>query len=182
MRPSVSLAHRDDDGCDDTDAASTTTPTNEQSTWDEELQELRQRLELLELRRHRHYPQSRGGDELIEKVGLLPRSETNDATIGYANDATDALQPSLCANTTNNNMMDRFELPESTYSLLMTSDIFSLPFQAGIFAYALSLMCLLLVLLDELQNRKPGNPLGVPAGLPPEVRMAQYLGIMIGRR
>jgi hypothetical protein len=112
----------------------------------------------------------------------LPRSETNDATIGYANDATDALQPSLCANTTNNNMMDRFELPESTYSLLMTSDIFSLPFQAGIFAYALSLMCLLLVLLDELQNRKPGNPLGVPAGLPPEVRMAQYLGIMIGRR
>jgi hypothetical protein len=58
----------------------------------------------------------------------------------------------------------------------------SIPFYAGIVASALSIMCLLLTLLDELQNKQPGNPLGVPAGLPPEVRMAQYLGIIIGKR
>ncbi len=129
------------------------------TTWDDELQELRQRLEMLELRR-RHQPRTR--------EGIMETEISIDIT--------------ACDDKTRNNIMDQFELPESTYSLLLSAPFFSMPFGAGILAWALSLMCLLLVLLDELQNTEPGNPLGVPAGLPPEVRMAQYLGIIIGKR
>ena len=75
---------------------------------------------------------------------------------------------------------DKFELPESTYTLLISEDIVSMPFIAGIIAWCMSLLCLVLVLLDELGNAEPWNPLGVPAGLQPEVRMAQYLGIIVG--
>ena len=76
----------------------------------------------------------------------------------------------------------RYELPESTYSLLISEPIFSVPFNVGLLASTLSLMCLTLVLLDEFDKKAPGNTLGLPAGLHPSVQVAQYLGIIIGER
>ena len=43
-------------------------------------------------------------------------------------------------------------------------------------AAALSMMCLAIALKNELDSSSPGNPFGLPAGVQPEVRMAQYLG------
>jgi hypothetical protein len=139
-------------------------------TWDDELLELRQRLEILELRR-RHQPRTREG-----------RMENDADATGCGNNRHEISLDITACDSKTINIMDQFELPESTYSFLISAPIFSIPFNAGILASALSLMCLVLVLMDELQNNEPGNPLGVPAGLPPEVRMAQYLGIIIGKR
>ena len=104
-------------------------------------------------------------------------------------------------------------LPESTYSLLMTEKIMSIPFFTGILSVFLSLFALVLALKNELDNGESGNFLGkqivlyfcicsyinltltssllhhmeiifsfpgLPAGVQSEVRMAQYLGILIG--
>jgi len=75
---------------------------------------------------------------------------------------------------------DKYELPESTYTLLMTENLISIPFATGIIAAAISMMCLVLALKNELDNETPGNPLGLPAGVRTEVRMAQYLGVLVG--
>jgi hypothetical protein len=75
----------------------------------------------------------------------------------------------------------KFPLPESTYTLLITERILSMPFVVGIIAVVVSLMCLSITLKNELGNKKDGNPYGLPAGVPTEVRIAQFLGIIIGK-
>lgn len=69
-----------------------------------------------------------------------------------------------------------FELPESTFTMLTTEDIMSQGFVTGIIAASISMTCLVLALMNELDNSKPGNPLGVPWAVRIEVRVAQYLG------
>ena len=51
-------------------------------------------------------------------------------------------------------------LPESTYSLLMTEKIMSIPFFTGILSVFLSLFALVLALKNELDNGESGNFLG----------------------
>jgi hypothetical protein len=75
----------------------------------------------------------------------------------------------------------KFPLPESTYTLLITERILSMPFVVGIIAVVVPLMCLSITLKNELGNKKDGNPYGLPAGVPTEVRIAQFLGIIIGK-
>ena len=55
---------------------------------------------------------------------------------------------------------DEYELPESTYSLLMTEKIMSIPFFTGILSVFLSLFALVLALKNELDNGETGNFLG----------------------
>jgi len=43
-----------------------------------------------------------------------------------------------------------------------------------------SLMCLSITLMNELDNKEDGNHYGLPAGVPKAVRIAQFLGIIIG--
>ena len=55
---------------------------------------------------------------------------------------------------------DEYELPESTYSLLMTEKVMSIPFFTGILSVFLSLFALVLALKNELDNGETGNFLG----------------------
>jgi len=71
------------------------------------------------------------------------------------------------------------KLPQSTHSLLFTENIFSIPFSFALLVFFLSIACLGLALLDNLNGGSPGNPLNIPANVPPEVRAAQYLSILI---
>lgn len=77
-------------------------------------------------------------------------------------------------------LYDDFELPEDTYTLLMTAPVWSLPFWAGFVAPTLSTACLVLAFKNELDNVTKGNPFGVPAGIRTSVQVAQYLGVIIG--
>ena len=74
----------------------------------------------------------------------------------------------------------RFPFPESTYTLMITEGVLSLPFAVGLVTTSTSLMCLGITLKYELDNASDGNPYGMPAGVPAEVRMAQFLGIVVG--
>lgn len=77
-------------------------------------------------------------------------------------------------------LYDNFELPADTYTLLMTAPLWSISFWSGFVAPALSGACLILALANEADNRSPGNPFGLPAGVRSSVRAAQYLGVIIG--
>jgi len=74
----------------------------------------------------------------------------------------------------------KFPFPESTYTLLITERVLSMPFVVGMITVAGSLMCLSITLMNELDNREDGNKYGLPAGVPKAVRIAQFLGIIIG--
>ena len=56
----------------------------------------------------------------------------------------------------------------------------SIPFFTGIISGFLSVTCLTLAFKNELDNGSVGNPFGLPAGVRTEVRIAQYMGIIIG--
>ncbi len=56
----------------------------------------------------------------------------------------------------------------------------SIPFFTGIISGFLSVTCLALAFKNELDNGSPENPLGLPAGVQTEVRIAQYMGVIIG--
>jgi hypothetical protein len=55
-----------------------------------------------------------------------------------------------------------------------------MPFVVGMITVAGSLMCLGITLMNELDNEEDGNKYGLPAGVPKAVRIAQFLGIIIG--
>lgn len=74
----------------------------------------------------------------------------------------------------------KYELPLSTYTFLITERVVSKPFCMGIVALSLSAMSLSIVLINEVNNGTADSPYGLPAGVPTEVRIAQYLGIIIG--
>ena len=71
---------------------------------------------------------------------------------------------------------ESYELPQSTYTLLISEPVLSRAFLMGIVAAVLSIMSLSIVLVSELDDGTADSPLGLPTGVPPEVRMAQYLG------
>ena len=75
---------------------------------------------------------------------------------------------------------EEYELPESTYTLLITAPVFSLGFLIGIVAVGICVLSLSLVLVAEWDNTSLENRFGVPAGLNTEVRIVQYLSVVIG--
>ena len=186
MSVSVSEAHRNGRDGEEVNQAN---ELHENTPWGDELQQLCHRLTVLEQQQH-----SRGGDirMMDEVVGLLQCDGKNislDDTEGFGTTHTDVDMTHTNSTSTigkndspnANAAVDVFELPESTYSLVIASDICSIPFNSALLALGLALVCLVLTLLNELENKEPGNPWGVPAGLAPEVRFAQYLGIIIGK-
>lgn len=77
------------------------------------------------------------------------------------------------------------QLPQSTHSLLFTEPIWSVPFAFSIAILALSITCLVLAIIDNLerlgyyQYLRGTSDMHVPANVSRAVRMAQYLAIVI---
>eukprot|EP00804_Cyclotella_cryptica_P006488 CCRYP_012786-RC/>CCRYP_012786-RC protein AED:0.10 eAED:0.10 QI:1112/0.72/0.91/1/0.81/0.83/12/549/753 len=76
-------------------------------------------------------------------------------------------------------LYDTFELPDSTFTLLITHHFLSIPFFTGMIACALALMCLILVFINELEKGTIDNPFALPAGVTTEVRVAQFVGVLM---
>ena len=74
---------------------------------------------------------------------------------------------------------EEYELPESTYTLLMTSDVFSFAFFVGILAASLSIASLAIVLYNVTSNDTLYSDMGIPGGVKPAVLAAQYLGKLL---
>ncbi len=73
------------------------------------------------------------------------------------------------------------KFPGSTYTLLFTSPIMSIPFIFASMSTSLCYICLLLSLFNLFSESSPDNLFGVPAGVKPEVRGAQYVGVLVGK-
>ena len=73
----------------------------------------------------------------------------------------------------------KYDLPESTYSFLITEPVFSPGFLVGAVAAVICLMSLGIVLTSVWGNTSPENRFGVPVGVSPETQMIQFLGVII---
>ncbi|KAL7549894.1 hypothetical protein ACHAWF_013153 [Thalassiosira exigua] len=70
-------------------------------------------------------------------------------------------------------------IPQSTHCLLFTENILSLPFAFAFAILLLSMGCLGLALWDGMSLGTPGNPLGVPANVRVQVRVAEFFSIIV---
>ena len=68
------------------------------------------------------------------------------------------------------------QLPTSTYSLLITEPVFSKGCAFGIVTALLSMTCLVMTLIYSFDQGDDKNPWGLPVGVVPIVRGAQFLG------
>lgn len=79
--------------------------------------------------------------------------------------------------------VEQFQLPSSAYSLLISSDICSLPSNTAFVALGFSLTCLISVLYYRISTiNNPKNPFGLAVGVDPEVNVAKYVAITIGTK
>mmetsp|Transcript_37653 Transcript_37653/g.69184 ORF Transcript_37653/g.69184 Transcript_37653/m.69184 type:complete len:1210 (+) Transcript_37653:238-3867(+) len=80
----------------------------------------------------------------------------------------------------NRSIDNKYPLPESTFSLLITEPPCSIPFAYAVFSIALSITCLCLTLASSVAKGTKENRLGVPGGVTNLVIAAQFLGVLVG--
>ncbi len=143
----------------------------------EEIKTLLSRVELLEqaVLEQRLEPTRRSpandADEDTEDVSFMNARSTNKE---------DTIIPTAIRDSSSKVVLhDTWELPESTFTLMITHKISSFPFFTALIACALALMCLILVFINELDKGTIDNPFALPAGVTTEVRMAQFVGTTI---
>lgn len=74
---------------------------------------------------------------------------------------------------------NKFELPESTFTMIITENIFSAGFCMAIFAQLLSLVCLFLAFKSQKGVGEVGNPLGLGPDVSREVDVTRYIAIVV---
>lgn len=74
---------------------------------------------------------------------------------------------------------NKFELPESTFNMIITENIFSAGFLMAIFALLLSLICLFLAFNSQKGEGEAGNPLGLGPDVSREVNVTRYIAILV---
>lgn len=73
----------------------------------------------------------------------------------------------------------KFKLPESTFTMIITENIFSGGFLMAIFAQLLSLICLFLAFNSQKGEGEVGNPLGLGPDVSREVDVTRYIAILV---
>jgi hypothetical protein len=148
--------------------------TQEPAMGAEELKSLLSRLERIDkaciLDRLEALEQNWRGNESPEYDADNELLTANEGNTG------EALQPAVGQDSSKSALYDKFELPESTFTLLITHRCLSIPFFTGLVACGLALTCLILVLIDELSNSTEDNKWSLPAGVTSAVRITQFLG------
>ena len=71
---------------------------------------------------------------------------------------------------------EEFELPESTFTFLITEKVFSVGFATAIITLTLSLTCLFLAFKNQKDEGGERNQLGLPPDVSKEVHATRYLG------
>lgn len=121
--------------------------------------------------------ESTGADEiknLLARVEALERNAiTNDGSTEYADGEADEKKELSAAA---DEEQDFFELPQSTFTFMITHEVFSIPFFTALLSCALALVLLILAFINEYDNGTDDNRFGLPAGVTRPVRIAQFLG------
>ena len=72
-----------------------------------------------------------------------------------------------------------YALPDSTFTLMITEKVTSVPFAFAICATSLSVLCLSLTLAEAMSKATRRNKLGMPSGVSKTVTAAQFVGILV---
>ena len=72
-----------------------------------------------------------------------------------------------------------YEFPESTFTFLITENVFSASFVIAIMTQILSLTCLFLAFKNQMNSGGPGNELGLAAEVSKEVHATRFIAILI---
>ena len=72
-----------------------------------------------------------------------------------------------------------YALPDSTFTLMITEKVTSVPFAFAICATSLSVLCLSLTLAEAMSKATRRNKLGMPLGVSKTVTAAQFVGILV---
>lgn len=72
-----------------------------------------------------------------------------------------------------------YALPDSTFTLMITEKVTSVPFAFAICATSLSVLCLSLTLVEAMSKATRRNKLGMPLGVSKTVTAAQFVGILV---
>ena len=95
--------------------------------------------------------------ELLEKA-VVRHGDQAEINEGVVADSPAELPLTIHDARSGSGLYDIFELPESTFTFLITHKFLSIPFFTGLIAYALALFCLILVLIDEEDKGTQDNP------------------------
>lgn len=132
-------------------------------------QALARRLELVEMQLDTLQKDTSGGN-IEEHIDLLMKENNEE---GKSDNVSDK----------DLHTVEQFQLPSSAYSLLISSDICSLPSNTAFVALGFSLTCLISVLYYRISTiNNPKNPFGLAVGVDPEVNVAKYVAITIGTK
>ena len=113
-----------------------------------------------------HGSSSQAGEESDVAIGIVP---------GNNEDSKPLADSSIIG------FEEPIMLTQSTHSFLFTEPTFSLPFNFALVIISISYICLLLALINVLyEDFTPDNPFNVPVGVSTEVKIAQYLALLIG--
>jgi hypothetical protein len=82
--------------------------------------------------------------------------------------------------TNEEELIQQYNLPDSTFSMMITENILSFGFVTSIVVFLLAMTCLFMAHRNQADQGRPGNPLGLPPNVQIEVRVAQYLMLLIG--
>ena len=72
-----------------------------------------------------------------------------------------------------------YEFPESTFTFLITENVFSAGFATALMTQILSLTCLFLAFKNQMSSGGPGNDLGLASEVSTEVHATRYIAILI---
>jgi hypothetical protein len=103
------------------------------------------------------------------KQGVVP---SDSGGVGEFDDIKSRRRRSSCPNHT--------ALEQSTFSLLLSEEVGTIPHTFALATSALSILCLVLALWSALTKGTKNNPFGLPVGVGSQVHIAQYAGLLIG--
>ena len=87
---------------------------------------------------------------------------------------------SMTTNEEGSEFIQKYNLPESTFSMMITEKFLSFGFVTSMVVFLLAMTCLFMAHRNQADNGRPGNPLGLPPNVQVEVRVAQYLMLLVG--
>lgn len=122
----------------------------------------------------------------ITRYDYSNNGQSNDLQLKHDNDieVNGEVAPQDAINDTKDDHeygeSDPIELTRSTHSLLFTEPVNSLPFVFALIIVLMSYICLILAYYNNMQGSSDGNYFNVPRGVTSDVRIAQYLSLIIG--
>ena len=113
---------------------------------------------------------------MVESEGKMDLADNGQQMQRYYTNHTSKEEEILSLKSEESNEVEVFELPESTFTFLITEEVFSVGFATAIITLILSLTCLFLSFKNQKSDGGEWNELGLPPDVSKEVHATRYIG------